>query len=133
MPSPRGSWFPVDLSIRCDEADLADNDVVVIGGIVPFAGTIKEVWAGIGTALPTTGTLAVAKAATADVNVLTAATVDLTALTVNVAAKQTVATTATSLRVTAGTILEATWTLTNITVGDDSPFVCLVMVEPDIW
>lgn len=133
MPTPYGSRFYVDLSIKCDEADLADGDVVKVGGICPFAGTIREVWVGVGNALPTTGTFAVAKSAATDVNILSAASVDLTALTVNTAASQTLATTATSLRVAAGTLIEGTWTLTDITATDDATFCALVVIEPDLW
>ena len=33
------------------------RDVVVVGGICPLAGTVREVWAGVSGTLPTTGTL----------------------------------------------------------------------------
>jgi hypothetical protein len=142
MPTPRGSWYLIDLSIKEDEADLADNDVVVVGGICPWAGEVKEVWVGL-SILPTTGTLAVYKSnqvsgtAGTPVTLLSAATTDLssaTVYTVHTASKMTLTTSTESLQVAAGDILYATWTLTDITVaGADDLFLCTVIVEPKVW
>jgi hypothetical protein len=133
MPTPRGSWYPLDLSIKQDEADLADNDVVVVGGIVPVAGTVKEIWVGL-SILPTTGTLAVAKAG---VTLLSAASTDLSSSTVytaHTASQMTLTSSGVVKKVAAGDILTATWTLTDITVaGADDLFLCTVMIEPDVW
>lgn len=130
MPTGYSSWIWLDLGIRGDEADLADNDVVVTGAICPVPGTVKEVWVGTNV-LPTAGTLAVARSASTAVNLLSAASVNLaTGLTAHVGAKQTLAE-AGALRVAAGNLIKATWTLTDITAGDDAIFGCLVGIEPD--
>lgn len=132
MPTPFGARIYFDLGVRCDEADLADNDVVVTGVVMPVAGTVKAIYVGA-SVLPTTGTLAVAKSATTAVNLLSAATVDLAALTANVGASQTLATVPASLEVVAGDIIKATWTLTDITVTDDAVLACTVAIEPKVW
>jgi hypothetical protein len=132
MATPYSAHYLLDLGIKCDEADLADGDVVVIGAICPYAGIIKAVWAGIRVA-PTTATLAVAKSASTNVNVLAAATVNVATLVAHTAASQTLATTGTSLRVAAGNMLVATWTLTDLTATDDAGYSCTVVIEPDVW
>jgi hypothetical protein len=139
MPSPRGNWYTIDLSIRQDEDDLADGEVIVIGGIVPLAGVVKEVWLGL-SIKPTTGTVAVTKQATTPVSLLSAATVDLSSITAFPTAtlyqgvKQTLSTSGAALRVAAGNILTATWTLTDITLQTvDQAFTCTVLVEADVW
>jgi hypothetical protein len=132
MATPYSAHYLLDLGIKCDEADLANGDVVVIGAICPYAGVIKAVW--VGTRVkPTTATLAVAKSASTNVNVLTASTVDINALTAHVAASQTLATTATSLEVAAGDMLVGTWTLASITASNDSGYACTVVIEPFAW
>lgn len=134
MPTPFAARRYFDLGIKCDEADLADNDVVISGVTVPFNGTVAEVWAGC-SVLPTGGTLAVAKLAGATAtNLLTAASVNLASdIVAGVGEACALATTAISLRVEAGNMLRATWTLTDITVTDDSIFTCIVGVDPDNW
>lgn len=137
MPTPRGAWYALDLSIKQDEADLANGEVVVVSGICPRAGKVKEVWIGE-SILPTTGTVAVAKqnSGTA-VTLLGSATANLassTAFTAHTAASQTLTSSTESLSVAAGDILTATWTLTSITVaGADDIFCCTVMIEPNAW
>ncbi|MFA6046256.1 MAG: hypothetical protein WC718_14830 [Phycisphaerales bacterium] len=129
MPTPYGFRQYFDLSIKGDEADLADNDVVIVGVVSPFSGTIKQVMAGC-YVLPTGGTLAV------DVNgtSVLAATLNLnTGLTAATGKDLTLATTPTSLRVTKGQFIRATYTLTDITVTDDALPSCVVAVEPDGW
>jgi len=132
MPSPRGSWYPLDLSIKADEVDLANGEVVVVSGIVPAAGTVVEIWVGL-SILPTTATLAVAKGG---VTLLSAATTDLsssTVYTVHTASQMTLASGGVK-KVAAGDMLTATWTLTSITVaGADDLFLCTVLIEPDVW
>src|SRR5574343_341582 len=133
MPTMHGARYAIDLSIKADEVDLADNDVVVVGGIVPWAGTVKEIWVGL-SILPTTGTLAVAKAGT---TLLSAATTDLSSSTVytaHTASQMTLTSSNPIKKVAAGDILTATWTLTDSTVaGADDLFLCTVIVEPDVW
>ena len=118
-------WYKVELSLRMDNADIADEDAVIVAGNVPFAGKIKEAWCGAAV-LPTTATLALAKGST---NILTDATVDVAALTAGTAAKQTLAAGVASLRVAAGDMLTATWTFTVIGPGDG--FAAQVWIEPD--
>jgi hypothetical protein len=137
MPSGRGNWYAVDLSYKGDQVDLANGEVIVVGGIVPFAGVVKEVWVGQ-TILPTTGTIAVTKQATTPVTLLSGATVDLTSTTifsaVHTAVQQTLSTSGAAVAVAAGNILTATWTLTSITVaGADDLYTCTVLVESDAW
>lgn len=131
LPGTRANlkWF--DLSIKCDEADLADTDVVVVGVPMPAAGRVKEIWVGTQT-LPTTGTVAFQKEASTDVNLLAASTLNLaTGLTAYVGASQTLTTKVADLEFNAGDIISATWTLTNITTSDDAIFGALVGVEFD--
>lgn len=142
MPTPRGAWYSIDLSIKQDEVDLSNGEVVVVGGICPWAGTVKEVWVGL-SILPTTGTLAVAKSnqvggtAGTAVSLISAATTDLssaTVYTVHTASQMTLSSSTEVLKVAAGDILTATWTLTSITVaGADDLFLCTVLVEPNVW
>src|SRR5574343_1193667 len=142
MPTPRGSWYTLDLSIKEDQADVADNDVVVVGGICPWAGTVKEIWVGE-SILPTTGTLAVAKTnqvggtAGTPVTLLSAATTDLSSATVytaHTASQMTLTTSTETLKVAAGDIITATWTMTDITLaGADDLFCGSVLIEPNIW
>ena len=40
------NWYKVNLSLGMDNADLADGDVVIVTGICPFPGRIKQVWVG---------------------------------------------------------------------------------------
>ena len=80
-------WYKVELSLRMDNADIADEDAVIVAGNVPFAGTIKQAWCGAAV-LPTTATLALAKGST---NILTDTTVDVVAPTAGTAASQTLA------------------------------------------
>lgn len=132
MPTPRGAWYPLDLSIKADEADLANGEVVVVSGIVPTAGTVVEIWVGL-SILPTTATLAVAKGG---VTLLSAATTNLASsavYTVHTASQMTLASGGVK-KVAAGDMITATWTLTSITVaGADDLFLCTVLVEPDVW
>lgn len=136
MPSPRGNWYAIDLSYKGDQADIANGDVMVVGGIVPFAGVVKEVWVGQ-TILPTAGTIAVTKQASTPVTLVSGATVDLTSTTIfttHTAAQQTLSTSGAALAVAAGNILTATWTMTTITVaGADDLYTCVVLVEPALW
>lgn len=142
MPTPRGSWYTLDLSIKEDQADVADNDVVVVGAICPWAGEVKEIWVGE-SILPTTATLAVSKAnqvggtAGTPVTLLSAATTNLassTVYTAHTASQMTLTTSTESLKVAAGDILYATWTMTDITLaGADDIFCCSVLIEPNVW
>lgn len=135
MPTPRVGYHFYDLGIKIVETKLADNDVVRVCAPVVAAGTVKEVWVGE-TVVPTTGTLAVAKSAATNVNLLTASTVNLaTGLAAFVAAAQTLAAGLQDLRVAAGDMLTAVWTLTNITTGGGvaNCFCCTVVVQPDTY
>lgn len=134
MATLRQARYYLDLGIKCDEADLADTDVVVTGAICVLAGTVKAIWVGTNT-LPTTGTLAVHKSAATGVNLLSDTTLNLaTGLTAYVGASQTLSTNGSALKVAAGDIITATWTLTNITATDDAVFSAIVEIEPSgIW
>jgi hypothetical protein len=132
MGTPFGARYVLDLGIKCDEADLADGDVVVIGAICPYAGTVKEIRAGVRVA-PTTATLAVEKSAATNVNLLSTATVDVAAFVVHVAGAKTLSTSSAALQVVAGNMIVATWTLTDLTATDDAGYSCIVVIEPDSW
>lgn len=133
-PTPIGAYYLVDLGIHQAAEELADTDVVEVGGICPAAGKIKAIYAGISTELPTTGTLAVHKSAATGVNLLASATLNLNSgLTANTASSLTLATVGKTLEVAAGTMLRAIWTLTNITHdnnADDAGYACVVVIEP---
>jgi hypothetical protein len=81
MPTPVGSYYLVDLGIKCAATLLADTNVVNVEAVVPVDGKVKAVWVGLSKELPTTGTLAVGKAASTVVNLLASATVNLATLT----------------------------------------------------
>ena len=132
MTTPRSGWVPFDLSCHMDiSADIANGDVVICCAPLPFAGTVKEIWA-VADILPTSGTLTVQKAVgTVDASLLAATLTINTGLTANVAAKLTLATTPVDLRVAATNMLRATWTFT--TIGSGEGFGCTVWVEPDVW
>jgi hypothetical protein len=141
MPSPRGNWYPIDLSIKQDQVDLANGDTVVVGGVVPTAGVVKEIWAGQ-TIAPTAGTLAVEKQTSTAVSLLATANVALESTTYfptadiasHTAKKLTPSTSNAVLTVAAGDLLTATWALTTITVaGADDLYTCVVLVEPNEW
>ena len=120
------NWYKVNLSLGMDNADLANADAVIVAGICPLPGTIKQVWVG-GIVLPTAGTCALAKGST---NILTATNVNLASgISVGVAASQTLAAGAGALRVAAGNMLTATWTFGTIGTGDG--FAAEVWIEPD--
>jgi hypothetical protein len=135
MPTPKGyASYIVDLGLKADGVDIADADIVVISGICPIAGTIKEIWAGVGKTLPTDAALNVYKAGTTDASLLTGGTaVDLEGFTVNVAQSLTLVAGSATLRVAAGDMLSAVYTMTDITAGDDAAFACVVIIEPDVW
>ena len=133
MPTPFGARRYFDLGLKCDEADLADNDVVISGVTVPFAGTVAEVWVGC-SVLPKTGTLAVAKlAGDTATKLLSATTVNLASDLVAGVGEACTLSVPVALRIAAGNMLRATWTLTDITVTDDAVFTCIVGVDPDGW
>jgi len=142
VPTPRGAWYSLDLSIKEDQADVANSDVVVVGGICHKAGTVKEILVGE-TILPTTATLAIYKnnqvsgTAGTPVTLLSAATTELASATVytaHAASAMTLSTSHESLQVAAGDILTATWTMTSITLaGADDLFCCTVLIEPNVW
>jgi hypothetical protein len=139
MPTPIGAYYLVDLGIKeCVGSKLADGDVVEVGGICPWAGKIKAIWAGCSTEVPSTsGTLGVYKSAATNVNLLASATLNLNSgLTANVASSLTLATVEKTLEVAAGSILRAIWTLTNITHDNDAAdpgYACVVVIEPYGW
>ncbi len=134
MPTPRYSAiYMLDLGLKYDGADMTDGDIVNVAAICPFAGTIKEIWAGTGKTLATDLQLTgVYKAASTAVQLLAAAK-DLEGFTVNVAQSVTLTTSTPNLKVAAGNILFATYTLTDITTTDDSAVCCTVVIEADEW
>lgn len=131
MPTPNYAHYMLDLGLKYDGADMTDGDIINISAVCPFAGTIKEVWLGVGKTLPTTATVAVSKAASTNISIVSAVTIS--GYTVNVAQSATLTTASAALKVAAGDMLLATWTLTDITVADDSAFACTVIIEPDAW
>lgn len=137
MPTPVGAYYLCDLGTKQAATMLADNDVVEVGAIVPVAGKIKAIWAGVSTELPTTGTLGVYKSASTNVNLLSASTLNLaTGLTASTGSSLTLATVGKTLELAAGDMLRATWTLTNITHdnnADDAGYSCIVVIEPYTW
>jgi len=119
MPGPRTSWLVFDLNLQ-------GATTATVETVIPFAGLIQEVW--VGTAvIPTTGTLAIAKAGT---NILSATNVNLAALAAGVGASQTLATANTTKRVAAGNVLKATWTISS--AGSFVGGSCHVFIEPDL-
>ena len=139
MPTPMGSWYDIDLGIKQDEDDAANAEVVITGGCVPWAGTVKEIWVGLNVVL-TTGTLAVVKCASTDISLLAAATANLASTTTFPAAtlfkgvKMALTTETTALHVNAGDMIRATWTITSFTAQTiDQTFTCLVRIEPEVW
>lgn len=126
MPTLRSSWVYVDLS---PTISVANNDRLVVKP-VPVAGTVKEVWVSVNTAVTTGGGLvAVAKGST---NLLSATNVDLQAdLSAATPSSRTLTTNTASLKVATTDVLKATWTLT--TIASTNSVGCLVAIEPDVW
>jgi hypothetical protein len=138
MPTPYayGSYM-VDLGLKVDGADMTDSDVVNVAGICHLAGTIKEIWLGVGKVLPTDTAVNVYKAASTNISLLTGGTaVDLDSggtYTVNKGTKLTLTSSVGNLKVAAGDMLIATYTMTDITAGDDAAFCCTVIIEANTW
>lgn len=134
MPTAKYSGsYMLDLGLKYDGADMTDGDIVNVAAICPFAGTIREIWVGIGKTLPTDLELTgVYKAASTAVQLLAAAE-DLEGYTVNVAQSVTLTTSTPNLKVSAGNILFATYTLTDITVTDDTAVCCTVIIDANEW
>jgi hypothetical protein len=131
MPSLRSGYVYFDLGVHQDvQVEIGDGDAILVCVPVPFACTVKEIWA-CADVLSADGTLTVENAVgTIDTSLLSA-TCDIDGdLTVNVGKSLTLAGSA-ALRLAAGNMLRATWTLTDIDSADG--LSCIVVVEPSTW
>lgn len=129
MPTPLSAWLWLDLGVKTIEVN-AENPKVVC--VVPINGTVREVRMGQAVAHASGGgsTLIYKQAGTVTTNLLSAASVDLSALATGVAAAQTLTTANTALRVAQNDIIVAAYTITTAvtsTVG------CTVAIEADYW
>jgi hypothetical protein len=130
MPTIQSAWYPLDLGVKMDDAELGNADVVIVCQPVPLAGIIKEIWL-CADVLPTSATVAVAKAeGTVDTAVATTVTIN-TGLTANVGSKMTLDTNPKVVHVDAGNMIRTTWTFT--TIGSGTGFGALMWIEPDTW
>ena len=135
MPTPRGAWVMLDMSPKMDNAEFGDGDSVMITGLVPVNGYIREAWYGVGIAFPA-GNLQLHKftASNASINLLTAVNVSIgsAAISGNIATTiPNLASNLAVLRVLAGQTIRATWTFTTVGAGDGPS--CQVWIEPEVW
>lgn len=129
MATPLSGWLWVDLGQKAVEVN---GEQTKTSFTVPMDGTIMEVWVGQQT-LHASGGAVVALAkyvGTVSSNILSAATVDLSAGTAGVGAKQVLTTATAPLKVSAGNMLVASWTLTTAVAP---PISLLVGIEPAHW
>ncbi len=129
MASPLSGWLWFDLGQKAIEVN---GENAKCCAVVPIDGTVMEVRVGQTTLHASGGgSMTVYKqAGTVTANLLSAASIDLSAGTLGVGAAQTLTTAGASLRVAANNLLVAVYTLTTAVTSVVS---CMVAVEPAYW
>lgn len=129
MPAPLTGWVWVDLGQKSIEVN---GENAKICAVAPMDGTVMEVRIGQTTLHASGGgSMTIYKqAGTVTTNLLSAASVDLSAGTLGVGAAQTLTTSAASLKVSQNNLIVANYALTTAVTSVVS---CIVAIEPAYW
>ena len=129
MASPLSGWMWIDLGQKAIEVNGENAKVCAV---VPIDGTVMEIRIGQTTLHASGGgTMTIYKqAGTVTANLLSAASIDLSAGTLGVGAAQVLTTAGAPLKVSQNNLLVAAYALTTAVTSVVS---CIVAVEPAYW